>query len=340
MSLKPNAGTSPAVNAMPKRPAIQQPELSYAEPAEPQQQPGSEEDRIIVESTGGGSDQPVTERVGTPQATVGIGRRRFQDRHLVGPGDLSSSDEPHTVSDDDLIARTLTGVPQGAAQWNARRMAEASGMGVASVNRIWRTYGVEPGDQETYTISDESLCIDRVRDLKGLYLARSVRAVVLSLNESPASEASKPVDSRRPRHLGAPNSRTHHSTSRNSLSTLLKRAVKRVAASHEWSSFFSFLRTLDKAVPEGMEVHLLLDTIGTHEAALIHNWLLRLPHFHLHCAANHASWLSLAAGGLAGTCQSTIGALTEALTRCVKSPNHLFMWPQPIVPESESTRRE
>jgi hypothetical protein len=42
-----------------------------------------------------------------------------------------------------------------------------------------------------------------------------------------------------------------------------------------------------------LEIHLILDNYGTHKTALIHNYLLSRPRFHLHFTLTSASWLNL-----------------------------------------------
>ena len=51
--------------------------------------------------------------------------------------------------------------------------------------------------------------------------------------------------------------------------------------------------TLESSVPPGLEVHLVLDNLKTHKTRLIHDWLVKRPHFHLHFTPTSASWLNL-----------------------------------------------
>ena len=61
---------------------------------------------------------------------------------------------------------------------------------------------------------------------------------------------------------------------------------------HRAIEFKKFLPIIDKAVPEKLEVHLVLDNYGTHETAMIHSWLARRPRFHLHFTPTSASWIN------------------------------------------------
>jgi len=50
---------------------------------------------------------------------------------------------------------------------------------------------------------------------------------------------------------------------------------------------------IDRCVPKDQEIHLVLDNYSTHKTALIHDWLLRRPQFHLHFTPTSSSWLNL-----------------------------------------------
>ena len=57
--------------------------------------------------------------------------------------------------------------------------------------------------------------------------------------------------------------------------------------------FRKFLDQIDPAVPEDLEVHLILDNYSTHKTQLIHRWLAKRPRFHLHFTSTGATWLNL-----------------------------------------------
>src|ERR1700680_5142277 len=62
---------------------------------------------------------------------------------------------------------------------------------------------------------------------------------------------------------------------------------------HRAREFRSFLATIDAAVPDELELHLILDNYGTHKTPAIKRWLLRHPRFHLHFTPTSGSWLNL-----------------------------------------------
>src|SRR5271157_2594131 len=62
---------------------------------------------------------------------------------------------------------------------------------------------------------------------------------------------------------------------------------------HRSAEFRNFLDTIEKNVPEPLDVHLILDNYGTHKTKLIHHWLAKRPRFHVHFTPTSASWLNL-----------------------------------------------
>ena len=62
---------------------------------------------------------------------------------------------------------------------------------------------------------------------------------------------------------------------------------------HRHIEFLKFLRTIDREVPKGLEIHLILDNYSTHNHANVKAWLAKHPRFHLHFTPTASSWLNL-----------------------------------------------
>jgi hypothetical protein len=43
-----------------------------------------------------------------------------------------------------------------------------------------------------------------------------------------------------------------------------------------------FLKEIDAQVPEGLDVHIVMDNYATHKTPKINAWLARRPHYHIH----------------------------------------------------------
>src|ERR1700678_777907 len=57
------------------------------------------------------------------------------------------------------------------------------------ISLIWRTFGLKPHRADTYTLSQDPLFIDKVRDVVGLYMDPPDNALVLSVDEKSQIQA-------------------------------------------------------------------------------------------------------------------------------------------------------
>jgi transposase len=58
------------------------------------------------------------------------------------------------------------------------------------------------------------------------------------------------------------------------------------------SSSREFLTTIDKTVPQALDVQVICDNYGTHKTPAIKAWLGRHPRFHLHFTPTGSSWIN------------------------------------------------
>ena len=251
-------------------------------------------------------DQPANEevaaRLSVNQATVGKWRRRFVAERLDGLFDDPRPGAPRKISDDkveEIVVKTLEQTPRDATHWSTRSMAKTTGVSSASVGRIWSAFGLKPHLAESFKLSTDPLFIDKVRDVVGLYLDPPERAVVLCVDEKSQIQALNRSQPILPVMPGVPERRSHdyvrHGTT--SLFAALDMATGRVIGSlharHRSIEFKKFLERIDAEVPDGLEVHLVLDNYGTHKTPVIKRWLLRHPRFHLHFVPTGSSWLNM-----------------------------------------------
>ena len=62
---------------------------------------------------------------------------------------------------------------------------------------------------------------------------------------------------------------------------------------HRHEEFLKFLRTVDKEVPKGLAVHMILDNYATHKHKDVVAWLVKHPRFQLHFTPTSSYWLNL-----------------------------------------------
>jgi transposase len=77
------------------------------------------------------------------------------------------------------------------------------------------------------------------------------------------------------------------------LDVLTGTVIGECMARHRHEEFLKFLRTIDREVPKGLHVHLILDNYSTHKHANLKNWLAKHPRFQLHFTPTSSSWLNL-----------------------------------------------
>ena len=258
--------------------------------------------RIILAGAQAESNTAIAKQLGISRKTVGKWRMRFLHAGIDGLLDEPRPGPPRTITDEDVervITLTLESQPEDATHWSTRSMAKRSGLSQSAISRIWRAFALQPHRSETFKLSNDPFFIEKVRDIVGLYLNPPDTAVVLCVDEKSQIQAldrSQPLLPMRP---GQIERRTHdyvrHGTT--SLFAALDTKTGEVLAEchrrHRSLEFRKFLNSIDKAVPEDLDVHLILDNYGTHKSRLIHKWLVKRPRFHLHFTPTYSSWLNM-----------------------------------------------
>jgi transposase len=258
--------------------------------------------RIILSCAEGGHDGQVAERLGLTRGTVGKWRRRFIERRLDGLHDEPRPGKPRTIGDDDVervIVKTLEDTPSDATHWSTRSMAQATGMSQSAVSRIWRAFGLKPHLVDSFKLSPDPLFIDKVRDVVGLYLNPPEAAVVLCVDEKSQIQALDRTAPVLPLVPGTPERRTHdyrrHGVTNlfAALDVASGQVIANLSPRHRAEEFRRFLNLINKEVPEGLDVHVVVDNNSTHKTPAIQRWLVRHPRFTLHFTPTYSSWLNL-----------------------------------------------
>ena len=257
--------------------------------------------RIVLRCAEGGHNGEVATALGITRQTVGRWRIRFIQSGVAGLFDEPRPGAPRKISDahvDKVVTLTLESQPKDATHWSTRSLAKTAGLSRSSIGRIWRAFGLKPHRSESFKLSTDPLLIEKVRDIVGLYLNPPDRALVLCVDEKPQIQAldrSQPILPLRP---GQIERRTHDYVRHGTTSLFAALDVKsgKIIAEnhrrHRGIEFRKFLDTIDRNVPQYLEVHLVLDNYGTHKTPLIQRWLLRHPRFHLHFTPKGASWIN------------------------------------------------
>jgi len=258
--------------------------------------------RIILECAAGNANGDIAAALHVTRQTVGKWRSRFVTDRLDGLVDEPRPGAPRTISDEDVervITTTLESTPRDATHWSTRSMAKASGLSQSAISRIWRAFALQPHRCETFKLSKDPLFIEKVRDIVGLYLNPPERALVLCVDEKSQIQAldrTQPILPMRPEQI----ERRTHDYSRYGTTSLFAaldvktgQVIGQCHRRHRSIEFRKFLDRIDKAVPESLDIHMVLDNYGTHKTPAIRAWLAKRPRYHVHFTPTSASWLNM-----------------------------------------------
>jgi hypothetical protein len=84
---------------------------------------------------------------------------------------------------DRVLALTFETPPREATNWTGGMMAEAAGISVSSVQRIWCKHGLQPHRVRQFKHSNVPPFADKLRDVVGLYMDPPAHALVFSVDE-------------------------------------------------------------------------------------------------------------------------------------------------------------
>ena len=258
--------------------------------------------RIVLRAAEGLTATAIAAETHACIQTVSKWWRRFDEQGLDGLLDEPRPGQPRKLSDaeiEQVIVRTLESKPSAATHWSTRTMARATGINQTAISRIWRAFSLAPHRAETFKLSKDPLFIDKVRDIVGLYMNPPERALVLCVDEKSQIQALDRTAPLLPMGPGQIERRSHdykrHGTTSlfAALDTKTGKIIGQNQQRHRSKEFRNFLDTIEKNVPESLDVHLIMDNYGTHKTKLIQNWLAKRPRFHVHFTPTSASWLNL-----------------------------------------------
>ena len=257
---------------------------------------------LLLAATGEANTR-IAERLGVTVVTVRSWRARFEraglaDLGVIRPGrGRKPSIPPEKVQA--IVHATLHEKPTGETHWSCRSMAKAQGVSPATVQRIWSARNIQPHRVKTFKLSNDKHFEEKLVDVVGLYLNPPEKAIVLSMDEKSQIQALDRTQPSLPMKRGRAGTMTHdykrHGTTTLSaaLDVLSGTVIGECLPRHRHVEFLKFLRTIDREVPEGLQVHLILDNYSTHKHENVKTWLAKHPRFHLHFTPTASSWLNL-----------------------------------------------
>ena len=301
--------------------------------------------RIILRCAEGLANREIARQLKVHEATVCKWRGRFPKKRLDGLLDDPRSGAPRKVSDETverIVTMTLESTPSDATHWSTRDLAKRIGVSQSTVSRVWRAFNLQPHRVETFRLSNDPLFVEKVRDIVGLYMNPPDHAVVLCVDEKSQIQALERTQPLLPLRPGQPERRTHdylrHGTT--TLFAALDVATGEVLGEcyprHRSREFLRFLRTIGDAVPEDLDIHLIIDNYATHKTPSVQKWLARRPRFHVHYTPTYSSWLNLVERWFALLSERKIKRASHRSTRELERDirdflQHTNLHPKPFV---------
>lgn len=260
--------------------------------------------RIVLASADGHGGDAICAMLGVSRPTVSRWLDRYDAEGAIGLAvDRPRSGRPKQITPDAeaaIVDATLhTAAPDGGTHWSTRLMAAQVGVHQTTVARIWRAHGLKPHLVETFKVSTDPEFVAKLRDVVGLYVDPPKRAVVFSVDEKSQIQALNRTQPGLPLKKGRAGTRTHdyerHGTT--TLFAALDVATGRIEHAclprHRRDEFLRFMTRVERRVPKGLSVHVILDNYATHKTPEVEAWLRRHPRVHFHFTPTSASWLNL-----------------------------------------------
>lgn len=266
-----------------------------------------ERSRMILMAADGRTNKEIAEILGVAENRVGRWRRRFASDGIQGIAKERPRGGNHggrcskrqALLRSEVIRRTTQTVPEDATHWSCRSMARAVGTTHSFVHRVWQSCGLKPHLIRTFKVSRDPHFEEKLQDVVGLYLDPPENAVVFSFDEKSSIQALDRTQPGLPLKPGRAATMTHdykrHGTT--NLFVALEMATGEVIGEtdkrHRHQEVLKFLRKVERAVPKGQEIHIILDNYSTHKHAKVLEWIERKKRIFLHFAPTSASWLNL-----------------------------------------------
>ena len=259
--------------------------------------------RVLLLAADGVANARIAKQAGVSPATVRSWRSRFEQDGLAKLGKVRAgrgrkSNIPQSKIEE-IVELTRNSKPAGQTHWTCRTMARKAGVSASTVQRVWAARGLKPHLVKTFKLSNDPRFEEKLIDVVGLYLNPPEGAIVFCLDEKSSVQALDRTQPSLPMKKGRAATMTHD-YKRNGTTTLFAAldvltgtVIGQCLPRHRHEEFLKFLRTIEREVPAGLQVHLICDNYATHKHPAVRAWLAKHPRFHMHFTPTSSSWLNL-----------------------------------------------
>jgi transposase len=306
--------------------------------------------RIILLSAERLSVLEVATRSGLSRPSVWRWQQRFAEQGVDG----LLRDKTRKPGKAPLPAATIARVlalpcgkpPKAATHWTGRGVADAVGVSLSAVQRIWQANRLQPHRIRTFKKSNDPAFAAKVEDIVGLYMNPPAHAVVVSIDEKSQIQALDRTQPGLPLKPGRCDTMTHdyqrHGTTTlfAALNILDGSVVGRCMPRHTHQEFIKFLSAIERAVPAGKIIHAIADNYATHKHPKVRAWLADHQRWVFHFTPTSASWINAVEGFFSVLTRrrirrgvfTSVADLQDAIRNYIREHNRNpkpFVWTKP-----------
>lgn len=261
----------------------------------------AERAQVILLSAEGVTVEQIAARTGLSATACSKWRKRFAAQGLDGLRDLPRSGRPRTIDPAkrlSVVALASSKPTDGSTRWSVRKLARATGLGVASVHQILQAGQLKPHRTDYWCgRSPDPEFAEKQAAILGLYLNPPTHALVLCVDEKSQIQALDRTQPELPMRRGQARRLTATYRRHGTVCLLAALAVHsgqvvgRCVDRNDHEVFLRFLKALYRQNP-GREIHVILDNLSVHKHAKVLDWARRRKRLTLHFTPTYASWLN------------------------------------------------
>jgi transposase len=257
--------------------------------------------KIILLLASGSSQWAVSRQLGCSINTVRLWLKRFMDERLAGlfsrhRGKVAS---PQSAKLEAQILAAVQHQPKdGSTHWSTRKLAAELGTNHTRVARVLAKAGLQPHRLRRYLASDDPDFETKAADIIGLYLKPPMNAAVFCVDEKSAIQALDRLDPVLPLSPGRAERHGFEYYRHGTLSlyaalnTKTGQVLGQTAARHTSAEFVAFLEQIVASLPEGQQIHIIVDNLSAHRTSRVWEFLERNRNVRIHYTPTYSSWLN------------------------------------------------
>lgn len=257
--------------------------------------------RVVLLAAEGHTLMKISEQTGLSVRICLKWRKRFLESGLDGLRDLAGRGRPQSISPEErvkVVALACTTPADGSSRWSVRKLAEATGHGKSTVQKILAEGAIKPHKTKYWCgKSPDPEFEEKQAAILGLYMNPPENALVLSVDEKSQIQALDRTQPLLPMRPGSPK-RLTATYKRNGTTCLLAALAVhagtiegRCVESSNHMEFLKFLKLLYRKHP-GKHLHVIVDNLAVHKHQKIKEWLAGKKRMTLHFTPTYSSWLN------------------------------------------------